>query len=89
MFRQKYYREVFAYTTYYLDSYFARSDKLELKDYQIIALAALLIATKIEGTAFPKLGKNFDIDEIFEIEKKICIKLNYFLTPKTYVHILN
>lgn len=89
MVRQKYYREVLAYACYYLDLYLEKSEKVELERLQIVALSALLLATKIDGASFPKLGNNFNIEDILETEVKICLKLNYFLIPKTYVHVLN
>ncbi len=58
---------MFAYTAYYFDSYLSKNDKIELKNLQVVALAALLLATKIEGTTFPKLGKEFDINEILDL----------------------
>jgi hypothetical protein len=56
VFRQKYYREVFGYSSYYFDLYTSKIEKIHLNDLQNIALACLLIATKIEGVPFPKLG---------------------------------
>lgn len=89
VFRQKYYREVFANTCHYLDSYLEKEEQVQLKDLQMVALAALLIATKIDGSSFPKLGEEFDIEEIMRLEVKICLRLGYFLNPRTFVHSLN
>ena len=89
VFRQKYYREVFANTCHYFDAYLEKEEQVQLKDLQIVALAALLIATKIDGCSFPKLGEDFDVEEIMRLEVRICLRLGYFLNPKTSVHALN
>jgi hypothetical protein len=80
---------VFAYAAHYLDRFMALTDRVELTELQVLAFGALLLATKIEGVAFPKLGKMFDIEQILAAEIRITLKLNYFLHPKTYVHLLS
>ena len=50
-------REVFALTSYYLDLYFQKNGKGHQEDLHELALAALMLATKIEGTSFPELGR--------------------------------
>jgi hypothetical protein len=85
---QNYYREVFAYAAHYLDRFLAETDKVKLEELQVLAFGALLLATKIEGAAIPRLGRMFDTNLMLAAETRIGISLNYFLHPRTYVHVL-
>ena len=49
-------RDVFALTTYYLDIYIPKIPSVQPDRLQLIALGALLLATKIEGAYFPDIG---------------------------------
>ena len=50
----------------------------------MIGLACLLLATKIEGTSFPRLGIHFQKNDLLAMEVRVATKLNYFLNPRTY-----
>ena len=51
--KRNYTREVLALTSYYLDLYLQKKAISDLNCLQELALAALMLATKIEGTGFP------------------------------------
>lgn len=59
------------------------------ENLQLIALGALLIAVKMEGSRFPEIGGEISKNKILEYEKLICLTLNYFLNPPTYVTLLD
>ena len=80
-----YTREVFALTGYYLDLYLQKRPMEDLKKLNELALAALMLATKIEGANFPELGTEINKNTILCFEKEISGVLQYFLNPKTYV----
>jgi hypothetical protein len=87
--KRNYTREVFALTCYYLDLYFQQLPFVELENLQLLALGALMLATKIEGLGFPEIGGQISKVKILEIEADICLSLQYFLNPKTYVSLLD
>lgn len=63
-----------------------------LKDYQLLALSALILASKVsevEGK-IPLLDfREFKASNILEMEKKIVLTLNYCLNPPIYIELLN
>lgn len=63
-----------------------------LKDYQLLALSALILASKvseIEGK-IPLLDfREFEASNILEMEKNIVVTLNYCLNPPIYIELLN
>lgn len=83
--KQWIYRESCVLACTLVDLYFQKGGKVEIKEFQNLVIACLIIACKLRQNLFPKISyETFKLEELLMLEEKIIKKLNFNLTPTTY-----
>jgi hypothetical protein len=79
-------RDTIALACTYIDLYFLRKGYCEVQDFQSMAISCLILAMKQQERKFPTISFSiFSKEELLVWERKVAKKLEYRLSPPTYL----